>query len=137
MPPTYRKYRVNSLEKFINTGVRFRTLNSRTSRTHRYLMTVLLGHVLAGAVIPQGYMPSVTTNGPLQIVFCSATDRSGISVQADDICTFSALHLVGLHSLPFDGLQDKCRIMFSATQPLGALADKYRLASARGPPAIS
>jgi len=125
------------VEKLTNTEVRFRSLNNRTSRTHRYLMTVLLGLVLASAVIPQGYMPSVTTDGPLQIVFCSATDRSGISVEADDRCTFSALHLVGLHSLPFDRLHNERRIMFPATQPLGTLANKYQLASARGPPPIS
>ena len=100
-------------------------------------MTVLLGLVLASAVIPQGYMPSVMIDAPLQIVFCSATDRSGISVQADDTCTFSALHLVGLRSLPFDRLHDERRIMFSATQSLGALADKYQLASAREPPSVS
>ena len=82
-------------------------------------------------------MPAVTADGALQIVFCSATDRSGILVQADDICTFSALHLVGLHNLPVDRLHDERRIMFSATQPLGTLADKYQLASARGPPSIS
>ena len=82
-------------------------------------------------------MPSVTTDGPSQIVLCSATDRSGISVQEENICTFSALHLVGLHSLPFDRLHDERRIMFSATQPPGTFADKYQLASARGPPSIS
>jgi hypothetical protein len=100
-------------------------------------MTVLLGLVLASAVIPQGYMPSVTTDGALQIVFCSATDRSGISVEADDRCTFSALHLVDLHSLPVDRLHDERQIMFSAIQSLSTLKDKYQLASARAPPSIS
>ena len=117
--------------------MRFRLLNNRTSCTHRYLITVLLGLVLASAVIPQGYMPSVTIDGALQIVFCSATDRSGISVEADDRCTFSGLHLVGLHSLPVDRLHDERQIMFSATEPLSTLKDKYQLASARGPPSIS
>ena len=125
------------VEKLTNTGMRFRLSNNRTSCTHRYLTTVFLGLVLASAVIPQGYMPSVTTDGALQIVFCSATDRSGTSVEADDRCTFSALHLVGLHSLPFDRLHDERRIMFFETQPLGPLTDKYQLASARGPPSIS
>jgi hypothetical protein len=100
-------------------------------------MTVLLGLVVASAVIPQGYMPSVTTDGALQIVFCSATDRSGTSVEADDRCTFSALHLVGLHCLPVDRLHDERLIMFFKTQPLGPLTDKYQLASARAPPSIS
>ena len=125
------------VEKLTNTGMRFRLLNNRTSCTHRYLITVLLGLVLASAVIPQGYMPSVTIDGALQIVFCSATDRSGISVEADDRCTFSGLHLVGLHSLPVDRLHDERQIMFSATEPLSTLKDKYQLASARGPPSIS
>ena len=112
-------------------------MNNRTTRTRRFFLTVLLSLVLAGAVIPQGYMPSVATNGTLQIAFCSATNSSGISVEADDTCTFSALHLVGLHSLPFDGLHDERRIIISATQTLGAFSERYKLAFARGPPSIS
>ena len=117
--------------------MRIWSMNNRTTRTRRYFLTVLLSLVLAGAVIPQGYMPSVATDGTLQIVFCSAINSSGISVEADDTCTFSALHLVGLHSLPFDGLHDERRIIISATQPLGAFSERYQLAFARGPPSIS
>ena len=45
-------------------------------------------YLLAGDVIPQDYMLSAATGRPLQIVFCSATNSSGTSAEADDTCTF-------------------------------------------------
>jgi hypothetical protein len=63
----------------------------------RYVAAIWLGLFMAGAVVPQGYMPDVSLDGSIQLVLCTTTNNADTADQdsdlADDLCSFSILQL--------------------------------------------
>ena len=116
-------------------------LSDTRTLTSPYFLAVIVGLLLASAIIPKGYMPSIQPDGSVQIVLCSATGNTlTVDSEADDAndtCSFGLLHLVGIKGLELASVKFDQPVAFSISQHPSAQSKTYKTAYPRGPPAIS
>lgn len=109
--------------------------------TNRYFLAVVVGLLLAGAIIPKGYMPSIQPDGSVQIVLCSAIGNTlTIDTEADDAnntCSFGLLHLEGIKGYELANVTFDQPDAFSIPRHASILSQTYQTAYPRGPPVIS
>ncbi|MEK9556267.1 MAG: hypothetical protein VW313_10565 [Gammaproteobacteria bacterium] len=121
-------------------------MNSRSfsdihSPVGRYVAGILLGLILASAIVPQGYMPSIQADGSVKIVLCSAVG-STLTTEAeadptDDTCAFGVLSPIGIQSLELGSHGIKQQVSITPSEQFNAGSYPHFIAYPRGPPAIS
>ena len=118
-----------------------RALSDIQSPVRRYVAGILLGLILASAIVPQGYMPSIQADGSLKIVLCSAVGSTlttdSEADPTDDTCAFGVLSPIGIQSLELGSHGIKQRVSITPSEQFNAGSYPHFIAYPRGPPAIS
>jgi hypothetical protein len=97
--------------------------------------------MLASAMIPQGYMPSIQADGSIKLVLCSAigstltTDSE--TDKTDDTCAFGVLSPIGIQSLELESHGIKQQISITPPKQFNAGSYPHSISYPRGPPEIS
>jgi len=106
-----------------------------------YVAGILLGLILASAIVPQGYMPSIQADGSVKIVLCSAVGSTlttdSEADQIDDTCAFGLLSPIGMQSLELQSHGIKQQVSLSPPEQFNAGSYPHLIAYPRGPPATS
>ena len=118
-----------------------RSFSDIQSPVGRYVAGILLGLMLASAMIPQGYMPSIQADGSLKIVLCSAVGSTlttdSEADPTDDTCAFGVLSPIGIQSLELGSHGIKQLVSLTSPEQFNADPYSHFIAYPRGPPAIS
>ena len=118
-----------------------RSFSDIHSPVGRYVAGILLGLMLASAIVPQGYMPSIQADGSVKIILCSAvgstlTTDSEVDPR-EDTCAFGLLSPIGMQSLELQSHGIKQQVSLSPPEQFNAGSYPHLIAYPRGPPAIS
>jgi hypothetical protein len=118
-----------------------RSFSDIQSPVGRYVAGILLGLMLASAMIPQGYMPSIQADGSVKIVLCSAVGSTlttdSETDKTDDTCAFGLLSPIGIQSLELESHGLKQRGSITPPDQLNPWSHPHSIAYPRGPPEIS
>jgi hypothetical protein len=118
-----------------------RSFSDIQSPVGRYVAGILLGLMLASAIVPQGYMPSIQADGSVKIVLCSAVG-SALTTDSEvdpreDTCAFGLLSPIGIQSLELQSHGIKQQVSLTPPEQFNADPYPHFIAYPRGPPAIS
>ena len=118
-----------------------RALSDIQSPVGRYVAGILLGLMLASAIVPQGYMPSIQADGSVKIILCSAVGSKltteAETDQTDGTCVFGLLSPIGIQSVELGSHGIKQQVSITPSEQFNASSYPHFIAYPRGPPAIS
>lgn len=118
-----------------------RSFSDIHSPVGRYVAGILLGLMLASAIVPQGYMPSIQADGSIKIVLCSAIGSTltpdSETDKTDDTCAFGVLSPIGIQSLELESHGIKQQISITPPKQFNAGSYPHSISYPRGPPEIS
>jgi hypothetical protein len=118
-----------------------RAFSDIQSPVGRYVAGILLGLMLASAIVPQGYMPSIQADGSVKIVLCSTVGSTLTTEpqadQPDDTCAFGLLNPIGIQGLELQSHGIKQLVSLTSPEQFNADPYSHFIAYPRGPPAIS